>query len=92
MPYHARVFVTLKEGVLDPQGKAVQQGLSTLGYTSVKEVRVGRYIQVTVEAESLSAAQAQIDEVCRRILANPVIEDYEFEIQATNAESSQLGS
>lgn len=86
MAYCARVFVTLKEGVLDPQGKAVQQGLSTMGYNAVEEVRVGRYVLVTLNATSASAAEAEVEEMCRRILANPVIEEYEFEISEIPAE------
>ena len=80
MVYRARVFVTLKEGVLDPQGKAVRQGLVSMGYTSIDEVRVGRYIVLTVNAPGELEARSQVDEVCRRLLANPVIEDYEFEL------------
>ena len=80
MAYRARVFVTLKEGVLDPQGKAVQQGLVSMGYASVTEVRVGRYIEVGVDAGSADEARRSIDEMCRRLLANTVIEEYTFEL------------
>jgi len=77
MKYRAKVYVTLKEGVLDPQGNAVAQGLKSMGY-AVGEVRVGRYIELEVEADGEEIARGKIDEMCRRLLANPVIEDYTF--------------
>ncbi|MGB9661468.1 MAG: phosphoribosylformylglycinamidine synthase subunit PurS [Moorellaceae bacterium] len=80
--YLARVHVTLKAGVLDPQGEAVKQGLLALGYKGVQEVRVGKYLEVRLEAlDELQAAQ-QVEEMCRRLLANPVIENYTFEVTA----------
>ncbi len=78
MTYRAKVYVTLKEGVLDPQGNAVRQGLNSLGH-SVQDVRVGRFIVLTLEAEDEASAKAQVEEMCRRLLANPVIEDYTFD-------------
>lgn len=78
--YRARVYVTLKEGVLDPQGKAVRQGLIKMGYTSVDEVHVGRYILLNVRAASEEEARQAVDEMCRRLLVNPVIENYQFEL------------
>lgn len=76
----AKVYVTLKPGVLDPQGEAVKQGLVTMGYEGVKEVRVGKYLEVLLEAEDSQQAFEQVDEMCRRLLANPVIERYSCEI------------
>ena len=81
MTYLARVFVTLKEGVLDPQGKAVGRGLAAMGYPEVGEVRVGRYITLRLEAKGKEQAAARVDEMCRRLLANPVIEDYRFDLE-----------
>jgi phosphoribosylformylglycinamidine synthase len=78
--YLARVYITLKPGVLDPQGEAVKQGLVTMGYEGVKEVRVGKYLEVLLEAEDSQKAFKQVDEMCRRLLANPVIERYSYEI------------
>lgn len=80
MIYQAKVYVTLKEGVLDTQGSAVRQGLVSLGYP-VEDVRVGRYIVLSVEADSREAALASVQEMCHRLLANPVIEDYAFELE-----------
>ncbi len=72
----ARVFVTLKSTVLDPQGAAVRKALQTLGYTEVTDVRVGKFIVLELE----EADPERVDEMCRRLLANPVIEDYRFEL------------
>lgn len=78
----ARVFVTLKRSVLDPQGKAIQGALETLGYPEVEEVRVGKVIEITLKDGERSAARARLEEMCRRLLANPVIEDYRVEFEA----------
>jgi len=78
----ARVFVTLRRSVLDPQGKAIQGALETLGYAEVNEVRVGKMIEITLKDGERSAAQARLEEMCRRLLANPVIEDYRVELEA----------
>ena len=76
-----KIFVCLKGGVLDPQGKAVERSLHSLGYKEVKDVRMGKYLEVDLEAASRQAAEARIREMCDKLLANPVIEDYRFEIQ-----------
>jgi len=76
-----KIFVYLKEGVLDPQGKAVARSLHSLGYQEVGDVRVGKYIEVSLEAPSRAAAEAKVREMCDKLLANPVIEDYRFEIE-----------
>jgi phosphoribosylformylglycinamidine synthase subunit PurS len=74
----ARIDVTLKAVVNDPQGLAVMGGLHQLGYASVENVRIGKYLEVRLNAPDRAAAAAQIDEMCRRLLANPVIEDYRY--------------
>jgi len=76
----AKVYITLKKGILDPQGKAVKGALHSLGYEEVKEVRVGKYIELTFEDGDLSLLNDKVDEMCKRILTNPIIEDYTFEI------------
>ncbi len=76
----AKIFVTLKEGILDPQGRAVQQSLQTLGFSSVDEVRIGKFLEVDVQETNRSAAEAQIKSMCEKLLANPVIENYRFEL------------
>lgn len=76
-----KIFVSLKNGVLDPQGKAIERSLHTLGYGEVKDVRVGKYLELEVDAPSRAAAELRIREMCDKLLANTVIEDYRFEIQ-----------
>jgi phosphoribosylformylglycinamidine synthase len=68
--------VSLKEGLLDPQGKAVQDALPTLGWTNVSGVRVGKHVQLTVDAADEASARAQVEEIAERLLSNPVIEDF----------------
>ena len=77
----ARIYVTPRPVVSDPQGVTVRQGLQALGFTEVADVRVGKYIEVTLEAETAEAARPRVDEMCRRLLANQVIEDYRFELE-----------
>lgn len=75
-----KVFVTLKKGVLDPQGKAVERSLARLGFPEASEVRVGRFIELAVDAATPEAARERVDNMCRKLLANTVIEDYRFEL------------
>ncbi len=75
----ARIYVTLKQGVLDPQGKAVCHSLHELGYGEVEEVRMGRYLEVELDGRRQDARQ-RLDEMCRRLLSNPVIEDFRVEL------------
>jgi phosphoribosylformylglycinamidine synthase len=77
----ARVHVTLKQGVLDPQGEAVRHALGSLGFDGVGEVRIGKVIEVDLEGRDSDSARAEVDEMCRKLLANTVIEDYRVEIQ-----------
>lgn len=78
--YGVRVDVTHLPGILDPAGATVERALPALGYGNVSQVRIGKSIQLIVEASGPEAARAQVDEMCRRILANPVIEAYEVGI------------
>ena len=75
----ATVLVRPKEGILDPQGEAVESSLRQLGF-SVGEARVGRVIDIDVTAESAEAARAEIERMCERLLTNPLIESYEIEV------------
>lgn len=77
----AFVYVTLKQGVLDPQGKAVSHALKSLKYDSVQEVRQGKFFEVELKGVSVEVAQKQIKEMCEKLLANTVIEDYRFEVK-----------
>jgi phosphoribosylformylglycinamidine synthase len=76
----ARVHVTLKPGVLDPQGKAVQGALARLGFTGVDGVRQGKYLEIELAESDPEAAKAQVAEMCRQLLANTVIEDYAIDV------------
>lgn len=77
----ARVFVTLKSAVLDPQGKAVKNSLLSLGYKDVEDVRVGKYIVLDLGRAERGKAEKQLDEMCKKLLANTVIEDYRYELE-----------
>ncbi len=78
--YHARIYVTLRSSVLDPAGTAVESGLKQMGYSGVEEVRIGKYIEMKLTAADEADAKTQLDQMCDRLLANPVIENYCFEI------------
>jgi len=78
----ARIYVTLKPGVLDAQGDTVKSALETLGFKGVEEVRIGKFMLVTLNSATREEAKAQVEEMCRRLLANPVIEDYTFDLEA----------
>ncbi|NBD18160.1 MAG: phosphoribosylformylglycinamidine synthase subunit PurS [Cyanobacteria bacterium] len=78
--YKAQIYVTLRPSVLDPAGTAVASGLQQHGYTGVETVRIGKYIELTVTTESEALARQQVDEMCDQLLANPVIENYSFEL------------
>ncbi len=77
----AKITITPKKAVLDPQGKTVQTALAHMGYTDVGAVRVGKYLEIELTGSDKEAARKQIDEACHKILSNPVIEDYRFEIE-----------
>jgi phosphoribosylformylglycinamidine synthase len=78
--FTAKVHVTLRKSILDPQGKAVEHAVSTLGVPGVRDVRIGKYIEFTVERPTEQDARNASEEVCRKLLANPVMEDYSLEL------------
>jgi phosphoribosylformylglycinamidine synthase subunit PurS len=80
--YEVRVEVGHRPGILDPQGGVIERALPALGYGNVSHVRVGKSIRLVMEAADAAAARAEVEEMCRRLLANPVIEDYTIEILA----------
>ena len=80
MSYLARVDVMLKPGISDPQGQTIEKALPVLGYEGVREVRVGKRIQLEVDASSADEAKSKVEEMCEKLLANPVIESYEVSI------------
>lgn len=77
----ARVYVTLKNGVLDPQGKAIQGSLSNLGFQGVKAVRQGKLIEIALDEKDKKKAEEKLENMCKNLLANTVIENYEYEIK-----------
>jgi phosphoribosylformylglycinamidine synthase len=77
----AKIYVTLKKGVLDPQGKAIHASLGHLGIGGVEDVRVGKYMEVRLHDMGKEEAGRLLDEACRRLLANTVIEDYRIEVE-----------
>jgi len=76
----ARVHITLKEGVLDPQGKAIRGALSALGFKGVNQVRQGKYLELDLEESDRARAREIVEAMCAKLLANTVIEDYSIEI------------
>ncbi|MGI0482633.1 phosphoribosylformylglycinamidine synthase subunit PurS [Geminocystis sp. CENA526] len=78
--FNSKVYVTLRPSVLDPAGTAVESGLHQLGYQGVENVRIGKYIELTVTADSEESADRQIHQMCDQLLANPVIENYSFDL------------
>jgi len=78
--YLARVYVTLKPTVNDPQGLTIRGALHSLGFADVESVRAGKYLEVRLDAKDKKQAEKQLTEMCRKLLANPVIEDYRFEL------------
>lgn len=76
-----KVHVTLKNGVLDPQGKAIENTLGSLGFSGVSNVRQGKFIELTVAETNADKARAQVEEMCKKLLANTVIENYQIDIE-----------
>lgn len=81
MNFLAHVFVTPKPAILDPQGKAVANSLHSLGYDEVTDARLGKLIELKLSGADRETARARVEEMCRRLLANEIIEDYHFEVE-----------
>jgi phosphoribosylformylglycinamidine synthase len=89
--FQSRIYVTLRPSVLDPAGTAVESGLKQLGYQEVEKVRIGKYIELTLSAEDEVQAREQLDFMCDRLLANPVIENYCFELTPVVSSPTVVG-
>lgn len=89
--YQAQIYVTLRPSVLDPAGTAVQSGLKHMGYDNVEQVRIGKYVEVTLNASDEAAARQQLDRICDQLLANPVIENYRFELSVQSPSAAKAG-
>ncbi|MDX1419281.1 MAG: phosphoribosylformylglycinamidine synthase subunit PurS [Rubricoccaceae bacterium] len=86
--YKAVVTVTLRSSILDPQGKAVRHALHDLGHGAVQRVRIGKHIELTVDAPSAEAAERTVREACEQLLANPVMEDFDVRVEEGPAEAA----
>ena len=76
----AKIYVTLKEGILDPQGRAIRQSLQTLGFESVHEVRMGKFLELDLNEADTQSAEETVKAMCQKLLANTVIEDFRYEL------------
>ncbi|PSO60515.1 MAG: phosphoribosylformylglycinamidine synthase subunit PurS [Cyanobacteria bacterium QH_2_48_84] len=88
MKYQAYIYVMLRSSVLDPAGVAVQSGLQQLGYEGVEQLRMGKYIELTLTAADEQKARERLDRMCDQLLANPVIEDYRFDLTPVYSNTS----
>ncbi len=79
--FHATIVVILRRSILDPQGKAVEHGVHSLGYPNVRNVRIGKHIEFDVDAEERQEAERIVKEACQKLLANPVMEDFSFTLE-----------
>ena len=77
----ARIVIRLRPGVLDPQGTTIRKALESLGFPEVRELRVGKVLELILDETDRARARARLDEMCRKLLANPVIEDYSIEVE-----------
>ncbi len=78
----ARIYVTLKSGILDPQGRTIRHSLETLGFSTVNDVRVGKFLEIELDEQDPAQAEAQLKAMCDKLLANPVIEQYRYELES----------
>ena len=85
--FHAKITVTLRKSILDPQGKAVEHGIHSLGFNNVKNVRIGKSIELDVAASSKQEAEHIVQEASQKLLANPVMEDVAFTIEEKKVEA-----
>lgn len=83
--FRARIVVTLRKSILDPQGKAVEHGIHSLGYDAVKGVRIGKHIEFDIDTDRRDEAERIVRESCEKLLANPVMEDFSFTLEETHA-------
>ena len=92
--YLAKIKVTLRKSILDPQGKAVEHSILALGYKNIEDTRIGKYIELKLNAASEDEAKKIVNEVASKLLANPVMEDFEYELESlipsTNGNSGKI--
>ncbi len=80
--FKAKVIIKRRPSILDPQGKAVEKGAEHLGIKNIKDTRIGKYIEFTVDTDNKESAEKEINEYCNKLLSNPIMEDYEFTLEA----------
>lgn len=78
--FTAKILITLRKTILDPQGKAVEHSLKSLGYDNITDTRIGKYVELRIDTNDESTAKTTAEEACKKLLANPVMEDYTFDI------------
>ena len=88
--YRAKVLIKRRPSILDPQGKAVEIGAQHLGLTNIKNTRIGKYIEFDVDANDKSEAEKEVNDYCNKLLANPIIEDYEFTLSEWNPSEEKV--
>ena len=79
--YRSKIVVTLRKSILDPQGKAIEHGVHSLGFEKVKDVRIGKFIELNVQTDDKTEAEQITKEVCEKLLANPIMEDFSFSVE-----------
>ena len=79
--FKAKVLIKRRPSILDPQGKAVEKGAVHLGLTNIKDTRIGKFIEFTVDTNNRQAAEKEVNDYCNKLLANPIMEDYEFTLE-----------
>jgi phosphoribosylformylglycinamidine synthase len=79
--FKVKIYISLKEGVADPQGITIKNALNSLGYQGVGKVRMGKYLQLKLNVKDVKEARKEIEDMCRKLLVNPVIENYDYEIK-----------
>jgi len=79
--FKAEIYINLKKTVVDPQGTTIKHALESMGYRHLKEVRIGKMVTLTLKTEDKKKAEAEIQEMCKKLLANPIIEDYTYKLE-----------
>ena len=78
---NAKIYIRLKKAILDPQGETIKTGLSHLGFKGIADCRMGKMVEITLETDNKTKAKAEVEEMCKKLLANPIIEDFEVVIK-----------
>jgi phosphoribosylformylglycinamidine synthase subunit PurS len=79
--FKAKVIIKRRPSILDPQGKAVEKGAELLGLTNIRDTRIGKYIEFSVDTQNKNDAEKEVNDYCKKLLANPIMEDFEFSLE-----------